>query len=97
MVDEDLLGDEHNPARRLETASDVERRRRAVRNLIKLTLARLQAESSRNMYSLHGLDALIRPEAGQVCHVLIVESYCKPGSPHSQALWAILSIISRAW
>ena len=35
-------------------------------------LARLQAESSTNMYSEHGLLALIRPEFGQVCQRLIV-------------------------
>ena len=34
-------------------------------------LARLQAVLSRNMYSLHGLLALIRPEFGQVCQRLI--------------------------
>ena len=31
-----------------------------VTNLSRLKLARLQAELSRNMYSLHGLDALMR-------------------------------------
>src|SRR5436309_13792735 len=67
------------------------------RNFIRLMLARLQAVLSRNMYSLHGLLALIRPEFGQVCHLLIVESYCTPGSPHCQALAAILFINSRAW
>src|SRR5262245_58257289 len=60
-------------------------------------LARLQAVLSRNMYSLHGLLALIRPEFGQVCHLLIVVSYCTPGSPHFQALAAILLINLRAW
>ena len=35
--------------------------------------------SSRNMYSEHGLLALMRPSAGQVCHSLIVVSYCTPG------------------
>ncbi len=47
--------------------------------------ARLHALLSRCMYSLHGFDALIRPEAGHVCHSLIVVSYCMPGSAHSQA------------
>jgi hypothetical protein len=37
------------------------------------------------MYSEHGLDALIRPEPGQVCHSLIVVSYCTPGSALAQA------------
>ena len=44
-------------------------------------LARLQAVSSRNMYSEHGFEALIRPEFGQVFQRLIVVSYCTPGSP----------------
>ena len=66
------------------------------RNFIRLMLARLQAESSRNMYSEHGLVALIRPEFGQVCQRLIVVSYCTPGSPQHQADWAILVNISRA-
>ena len=42
------------------------------------------------MYSLHGLDAVIRPDSGQVCQSLIVSSYWMPGSAHSQAAWAIL-------
>src|SRR5262245_55173282 len=55
------------------------------RNLVRLRLARLQAESSRNMYSEHGFEALMRPVFGHVCHRLIVESYCTPGSaqPHA--------------
>src|SRR6188474_2818194 len=69
----------------------------ASRNFIRLMLARLQAVLSRNMYSLHGLLALIRPEFGQVCHLLIVVSYCTPGSPHCQALAAMRFISSRAW
>ena len=59
-------------------------------------LARLQAESSTNMYSEHGLLALIRPEFGQVCQRLIVVSYCTPGSPQHQVELAILVNISRA-
>src|SRR5262245_237986 len=55
------------------------------RNFSRLMLARLQAVLSRNMYSLHGLLALIRPLLGQVCHLLIVVSYCTPGSPQCQA------------
>ena len=53
--------------------------------------ARLQAVSSRNMYSLHGLLALIRPLCGQVCHALMVESYWSPGSALRQAANAIRS------
>src|SRR5688500_13941068 len=56
-----------------------------VRNFMRLMLARLQAVLSRNMYSLHGLDALMRPLLGQVCQRLIVVSYCTPGSPQCQA------------
>jgi hypothetical protein len=48
------------------------------------------------MYSLHGLEALIRPLAGQVCHSLIVVSYCIPGSAHSHAASAMSRIRSRA-
>src|SRR5712672_438770 len=55
------------------------------RNFIRLILARLQAVSSRNMYSEQGFEALIGPEFGQVCQRLIVVSYCTPGSPHCQA------------
>ena len=59
-------------------------------------LARLQAVSSRNMYSLHGLLALIRPLLGQVCQRLIVVSYCTPGSPQCQAHSAMRLSSSRA-
>src|SRR5437868_370526 len=48
-------------------------------------LANLHAVSSRNIYSEHGLLALIRPEFGQVCHLLMVVSYCTPGSPQCHA------------
>ncbi len=41
------------------------------------------------MYSEHGLEALIRPEFGQVCQSLIVVSYCMPGSAQRQAASAI--------
>src|SRR3989337_1812621 len=67
-----------------------------LRNFIRLMLARLQAVLSRNMYSLHGLLALIRPELGQVCHLLIVVSYCTPGSPQCQAQSAIRPRSQRA-
>jgi hypothetical protein len=52
----------------------------ARRNFIRLSDARLHAELSTCMYSLHGFDALIRPEFGLVCQRLIVVSYCTPGS-----------------
>ncbi len=48
------------------------------------------------MYSLHGFDALIRAVFFDVCHLLIVESYCIPGSPHCHVASAILLIMSRA-
>src|SRR6266480_418964 len=54
-------------------------------------LARLQAVSSKNMYSEQGLLALMRPPAGQVCHSLMVVSYCKPGSAEAHALNVIFS------
>src|SRR5690348_548000 len=58
--------------------------------------ARLHAESSTCMYSEHGLDALIRPDTGDVCHWLIVVSYWTPGSAQRQAASAISRISSRA-
>src|SRR5579862_1529485 len=67
-----------------------------VRNFSRLKLARLHAESSRNMYSLHGFDALIRAVFLLVCQRLMVESYCMPGSPHCHVASAILCISSRA-
>src|SRR5258706_16259703 len=58
--------------------------------------ARLHAESSRNMYSEHGFDALIRAVLMHGCQSLIVVSYCMPGSPHTHAASAILRISPRA-
>src|SRR5919109_2786356 len=66
------------------------------RNLSRLIDARLQAESSTCMYSEQGLDALIRPDTGQVCQSLIVVSYWTPGSAHFQAASAICASTSRA-
>src|SRR4051794_4819197 len=60
------------------------------RNFIRLSDARLHDELSRCMYSLHGLDAVIRPVSGQVCQSLIVPSYWMPGSAQPQAASAIL-------
>src|SRR5579872_1844226 len=67
-----------------------------VTNFSRLKLARLQAELSRNMYSEHGFDALMRAVFFDVCQRLIVVSNCMPGSPHSQVASAILCMISRA-
>src|SRR5436309_15163895 len=58
-------------------------------NFIRFSDARLQAESSRNMYSEHGFDALMRAVFGEVCHLLTVVSNCMPGSPHCQVASAI--------
>src|SRR5271165_699623 len=66
------------------------------RNVSRFMEARLQAELSRWTYSEHGLEPLIRPVFGAVCQRLIVVSYCKPGSAHSQAEWAIWRNRSRA-
>src|SRR6195952_5782811 len=66
------------------------------RNFMRLSDARLQAESSTCMYSEHGLDALMRPEFGDVCHSLMMVSYWTPGSAQRQAASAILRISSRA-
>src|SRR6516162_2928411 len=68
-----------------------------LRNCIKFSEARLHAVSSRNMYSEHGFDARIGPEAGQVCQSLMVEWYCRPGSAEAQAAPAIFSHSARAF
>src|SRR6476661_1464918 len=60
------------------------------RNFIRLSEARLQDELSSDMYSLHGLDALMRPVSGLVCQSLMVSSYWMPGSAHSHAAWVTL-------
>src|SRR5207245_451749 len=66
------------------------------RNFIKFSEARLQAVSSRNMYSEHGFEALMRAVALQVCQRFTVESYCIPGSPQCQADSEIFFSRSRA-
>src|ERR1700710_49366 len=55
----------------------------SVTNFIKLSEARLQLELSKCIYSLHGFDAVMRPDSGQVCQSLMVPSYWMPGSAHS--------------
>src|SRR5262245_61537724 len=65
-------------------------------NLTRLIDARLHAVSSRNMYSEHGLLALMRPSFGHVCHSFTVVSYCTPGSAQLHAAKAISSHSSRA-
>src|SRR5262249_16872678 len=59
--------------------------------------ARLHAVSSRNMYSEHGLEARIAPEAGQVCQSLMVVWNCRPGSADAHAAPAIWSHSARAF
>ena len=59
--------------------------------------ARLQAVSSRNMYSEHGLEAMISPSARQVCQSLMVVWYWMPGSAEAQAAKPTLSQRSRAF
>src|SRR6476619_4828988 len=75
------------------TASKVSSSRR---NFSRLSEARLHEELSSDMYSEHGLEAVMRPVSGLVCHALIVSSYWMPGSAHSQAALAILPKSSRA-
>src|SRR3981189_3214642 len=67
-----------------------------LRNRTRFSDARLHAVSSRNMYSEHGLEALMRPGSGQVCQSLIVVSYCTPGSAECHAASATLSHSARA-
>src|ERR1035441_4058466 len=58
-------------------------------NFMRFREARLQAESSMNMYSEHGFDALMRCVALHGFHALMSVSYCIPGSPHTHADSAI--------
>src|SRR5258705_7226809 len=58
--------------------------------------ARLQAVSSRNMYSEHGFEARIGPDLGHVCQSLMVVWNWMPGSAEAQAAWPIWSHSSRA-
>src|SRR6476646_2790655 len=66
------------------------------RNFSRLSEARLHEELSSDMYSEHGLDAVIRPVSGLVCQSLMTSSYCRPGSAHSHEASAILRKSSRA-
>ena len=68
----------------------------SLRNFSRFSDARLHEELSSDMYSEHGLDAVIRPVSGLVCQSLIVSSYCRPGSAHSHAAVLILRNSSRA-
>ena len=68
----------------------------SLRNFSRFSDARLHEELSSDMYSEHGLDAVIRPVSGLVCQSLIVSSYCRPGSAQAQAASLILVNSSRA-
>src|ERR1700736_2175386 len=65
-------------------------------NFMRLSDARLQAVSSKNIYSLQGFDALIRAVFLEVCQRFTVVSYCIPGSPQCHVESEIFSIKSRA-
>src|SRR5437762_8661361 len=65
-------------------------------NFIKFSDARLQAESSRNMYSEQGFEAVIGAVFFDVCQRFTVVSYCMPGSPQINADSEIMRIRSRA-
>ena len=75
------------------TASNVSS---SLRNLSRFSEARLQEELSSDMYSEHGLDAVMRPVSGLVCQSLMTSSYWRPGSAHSHAASASLVNSSRA-
>src|SRR6201999_2392504 len=63
---------------------------------MRLADARLQAVSSRNMYSEHGFEARISPDDLQVCQSFMVVLKCRPVSAEAQAAWPIFSQRSRA-
>src|ERR1700687_1755863 len=58
---------------------------------MRLAEASVQAVSSRNMYSEHGLEARISPDALQVCESFMVVLKCRPGSAEAQAAGPIFS------
>src|SRR3954447_19893536 len=66
-------------------------------NFIRFSDERLQAESSRNMYSEQGFDALMREVFLHGCQRLTVVSNCMPGSPHWCVASAIWRMTSRAF
>src|ERR1035438_8254684 len=65
-------------------------------NFIRFSEERLHAESSRNMYSEQGFEALIRAEFLQGFQRFTVVSNCMPGSPHWWVASAIWRTMSRA-
>src|SRR5664279_2718294 len=64
------------------------------RNPSRFNEARLQEELSSDMYSEHGLLAVIRPVSGLVCQSLIVSSYWMPGSAQAHAADAMVRNLS---
>src|ERR1700739_3603827 len=56
---------------------------------MRLADARLQAVSSRNMYSEHGLEARMSPDALQVCQSFMVVLKCRPGSGEGPGAWPV--------
>src|ERR1700724_3638432 len=64
---------------------------------MRLADARLHAVSSKNMYSGHGLDARISPDALQVCQSFMVVLKCRPGSADPPAGRPVFSQSSRAF
>src|SRR3984957_7458320 len=66
-------------------------------NFSRFRLARLQAESSKNMYSLQGLLALILAVFFEVCQRFVVVSYCMPGSPQCHVVSESFRIRSLAF
>src|SRR6185295_7003710 len=76
--------------------ASISKRPSLLENFIKFSDARLHAESSRNMYSEQGLEALMGAVFFDVCQRLTVVSYCIPGSPQMKAESAIIRIRSRA-
>jgi hypothetical protein len=72
-------------SRQAWTKSSTAKRPSSRRNVIRFRTPGCRPVSSRNMYSEHGFEALMRPEAGQVCQSLMVVSYWMPGSALAQA------------
>src|SRR3984957_18909708 len=68
-----------------------------LRYFMRLSEAKLQAESSKYIYSEQGFEELIRAVLLEVCHLLIMVSYCMPGSPQIQVDSAIMRKMSLAW
>jgi len=67
-----------------------------LKNFMRLIEDRLHAESSTNMYSEQGFDALMRLVVLTGFQRLMVVSYCMPGSPQTQAASAAFCMRSRA-